>query len=337
MKVILLYNEAVLLKRGRQEDLKCEQESAIVARIAKRTLEEAGITVDLLEANSALERELTNRRGCFDLVLNIAEGFAGANANEFYVPALLEMLDVPFTGPPLRTYVYAYDKWKLNSLLSLSGIPIPPRRLYRENSAIRSDGLNFPVIVKPVREDASIGITFDSVVETDESLIKQVKWIWQTYRQPAVVEQFIYGREISVGCIGDRQDLRVFPPLEFTFPPMAAPLRRFRSYEHKWGGKREKMVMATLPAEVIAQLEAYVHIAFTESECRDYARIDFRYSNDGRMYLIDVNCNPGIGPNSDGLSNTLTQMASFDGIDYADFLLLILQTATRRYEKMYSV
>jgi D-alanine-D-alanine ligase len=190
--------------------------------------------------------------------------------------------------------------------------------------------LTFPLIVKPIREEASIGIRHDSVVEDLESLQRKAAEVIRLYRQPAIVESFVVGREISVGAIGNDQNLHVFPPLEFLFEETQPLYKQIRSYEYKWGGKKEQMVEAVLSVRVSKLLAEYTRRMFVATECRDYARMDFRVTKDEKIYLLEVNYNPGIGPNTHGLNNTLTKMASFEGGSFEDLIERIILTAARR-------
>ena len=154
------------------------------------------------------------------------------------------------------------------------------------------------------------------------------------YRQPALVEKFINGKEISVGIIGNSQAMHVFPPLEFRFDDTNSNIEKIRSYENKWGGKREKMIRAELPPDVIDRLIYLSRTAFLVTDCIDYARLDFRLDFDLKIYLLEVNYNPGIGPNAHGLNNTLTMMASFDGYSFEDLVEKIILIALKRYGKI---
>lgn len=332
MKILILYNLATVLKKGSERDLACEQEINIIVPLMVEALRKYGHEVDTLLASLDLWDELTRRKGSFELLVNLAEGFGGANSNELFVPAMLEALDVPFTGAPFRTYVFAYDKWKASRLLSTYGIPIPQRQLFYPRQPKERIDLKFPVIIKPVQEDASLGITYDSVVLKAEDLVERVERVFNLYHQPALVEEFIDGREISVGCLGNRPDVHVFPPLEFTFSSSVSPLKRIRSYEYKWDGGKEAMERAKLSDDLVLKLEEYTKIAFLALDCRDYARMDYRLTDKGEIFLLEVNCNPGIGPNTHGLNNTLTMMAGFDGYSFESFIARIVQIASERYK-----
>jgi D-alanine-D-alanine ligase len=107
-------------------------------------------------------------------------------------------------------------------------------------------------------------------------------------------------------------------------------LEKIRSYEYKWGGKKEQMVQADLPEATVSLLKAYTKLAFVTTDCRDYARVDYRLDSDGKPFLLEVNYNPGIGPNTHGLNNTLTMMASFDGWSFEDLVERIIELVLER-------
>jgi D-alanine-D-alanine ligase len=187
------------------------------------------------------------------------------------------------------------------------------------------------LIVKPVREEASIGIYGDCVVDDEVSLRHKVLESLGRYNQPIMAERFIQGREISVGMVGNLPNLHVFPPLEFLFEGATSEREKIRSYEYKWGGKTEQMVRADLPEETIRQLVEYSRICFEATDCRDYARMDYRIDPESGIYLLEVNYNPGIGPNTHGLNNTLTKMASFEGFSFEDLVEKVILVAMQRY------
>lgn len=331
MKILILYNRAVVLKKGLPIDLACEKEIEIIVPLVADLLRSRGYEVLLLETTERLWGILSDIKGKVDMVLNLAEGFGGCNTNETLVPAILEALEIPFTGASFRNMSFTMDKEKTNLVVAAYGVPVPRRQLFRPwVLPVIETKLRFPVIVKPVREEASVGITHESVVVKQEALAKQVQQVFSLYGQPALVEEFVEGREISVGVIGNGPDVHIFPPLEFVFDDQASPLQRIRSYEYKWGGKKESMCRANLPADVICKLEEYTRIAYTVTDCQDYARMDYRLTKDGEIFLLEVNYNPGIGPNTHGLNNTLTMMASFEGCSFGDMIERIILTAKKR-------
>ncbi|MFA6601273.1 MAG: D-alanine--D-alanine ligase [Candidatus Paceibacterota bacterium] len=332
MKILILFNRAVVLKKGVPGDLVCEQEIDIIVPLVEQVLRSRGHEVMALEAAIDLWSRLLAIKGEIDIVLNLAEGFGGSNTNEATVPAILEALGIPFTGASLRNMIYTMDKEKTNLTVSGYGIPTPRREVFRPEVPLPIETrLPFPVIVKPVWEEASVGITDDSVVSNQADLARKVRQVFSFYRQPALVERFVIGREISVGIVGNGQETHIFPPLEFVFDPAVPELQRIRSYEYKWGGTKENMVKAQLPAATIALLRRYTRVAYRVMDCRDYARIDYRLTSGGRIFLLEVNYNPGIGPNTHGLNNTLTMMASFEDVSFGDLIERIVVTAKNRY------
>lgn len=330
MRILILYNIARNLKKGTAMDLLCEQEIEIIVPLVNTLLTERGYQVRTLETTLNLWEELMSRKGTFDLALNMAEAFGGGNTDEPLVPAMLEALGIPFTGASAHNMHLTLDKEKTKLVAQGYGIPVPKYQLFRSASEPLRVDLAFPLIAKPVREEASIGIHADNVVTNEADLRRKVAQLVGLYRQPAIVEQFIAGREISVGVIGNGDTLHVFLPLEFLFTEASSPLANIRSYEYKWGGKKEQMVRAELLEETAQRLRDYTMRAFVATECRDYARMDYRVTDQGDVYLLEVNYNPGIGPNTHGLNNTLTMMASFEGYGFEDLVERIVKTAAHR-------
>lgn len=330
MKILILYNIAQDLKKGTATDLLCEQEITIIIPLVEALLRQCGYQVETLETTPNLWNDLLSRKGSFDLVLNMAEAFGGGNTDEPLIPAMLEALGIPFTGASAHNMHLTLDKEKTKLVAQGYDVPVPAYQLFQSASEPLKADLAFPLIVKPIREEASIGIHADNVVTNETDLRRKAAELVGLYRQPAIVEQFIAGREISVGVIGNGDTLHVFPPLEFLFAEGSSPLTSIRSYEYKWGGKKEHMVRATLPEEIAQQLLDYTTRVFVATECRDYARMDYRITDQGDIYLLEVNYNPGIGPNTHGLNNTLTMMASFEGHGFEDLVKWIVRTAANR-------
>lgn len=329
-RILVLYNLAEKLEKGIPSDLICEEEIKIIVPLVLQLLKDHGYQADSMKADLNLWEKLKARRSEFDLVLNLAEGFGGGNTKETVVPAILEGLSIPFTGSTAHNMHFTLDKEKTKLVLSGYGIPSAKHQLMRRSNEFLSVDLHYPLIVKPVREEASIGIYHDSVVCNEYALRKKIAESLERYRQPVLVEEFIEGREISVGVIGNYPDFKIFPPLEFIFSGANSSLEEIRSYEYKWGGKKEEMVRAELKDETVRRLMNYSEIAFIATDCCDYARFDYRVGANGDIYLLEVNYNPGIGPNTHGLNNTLTMMASFDGLTFEDLIEKIVEIALSR-------
>lgn len=330
MRILILYNVARTLRKGTEEDLICEQEITIIVPLVVDLLSARGYEVATLEITYDLWEQLKVRRREIDLVLNMAEAFGGTNAHETLVPAMLEALDIPFTGASAHNMHLTLDKEKTKLVVGSYGVPVPRHQIFRAREELVG-AMRFPLIVKPIREEASIGIHLDSVVTSRQDLYRKIAETMRRYGPPVLAEEFIKGREISVGILGNPPDLTVFPPLEFLFTDARSPLEQIRSYEYKWGGRKEKMVRVELPNEVTTRLIEYTRTAYLATECRDYARMDYRLDEEGNVYLLEVNYNPGIGPNTHGLNNTLTMMASFVGVSFEDLVERIILIAATRY------
>ncbi|OGN27100.1 MAG: hypothetical protein A2941_00165 [Candidatus Yanofskybacteria bacterium RIFCSPLOWO2_01_FULL_49_17] len=331
MRILILYNLAQEVKKGTQADLSCEQEISIIVPLVSEALKERGHQVETMETTFDVWERLRVVRASVDIVLNMAEAFGGTNANETLIPAMLEALEIPFTGASTHNMHLTLDKEKTKLVARSYGIPVPDYQVFRTGREPLRSSLKFPLIVKPIREEASIGIRKNSVVTSMKTLRTRIREILRKYQQSALVEQFIEGREISVGIIGNIPDLRVFQPLEFLFPEATSLFDKIRSYEYKWGGKKEVMVRAELPEDVIARLASYTRTAYEATECRDYARMDYRFDSENNTHLLEVNYNPGIGPNTHGLNNTLTMMASFEDLTFEDLVEQIILIAAKRY------
>jgi D-alanine-D-alanine ligase len=167
-------------------------------------------------------------------------------------------------------------------------------------------------------------------VSTDEALRERVRELRRHYGRAILAEEFIAGREVSVGVWGNERP-EALPPCEFRFED-DDPLRRFRSFEKKWLEGQEVMVPATdLAPAVLDEMSRAAVLAHRQLRCRDYSRADFRVRDDGRVYFLEHNYNPGIGPNTNGLSNTFTRMAEFAGLAFGKMLDELLSIATARH------
>jgi D-alanine-D-alanine ligase len=329
MKILIVYNVATSLKKGVPQDLDCEHEIIIIVPLIKGILESAGHLVSTLECGIYLWERLKEFQNKIDIVFNLAESFGGTNADEPLVAAMLEALDFLFTGASATNMYLTLDKEKSKLVAKAYGIPVAPHIVTKQADMARLDFV-FPVIVKPIREEASVGIYLNNVISNIDDLRSKIAHVIATYKQPALIEPFIRGRELSVGIIGNDSDLLVLPSLEFLFPQARAPEEAFRSYEYKWGGNKEVMVRANLPMQIETLLADYSRVAFQAMECRDYARMDYRLTATNEIYLLEVNHNPGIGPNTHGLNNTLTMMAEFVNMTFEQLILRLIEVAWRR-------
>ena len=289
----------------------------------KGALESLGHDVVPLEANSELPTRLMESG--VDLVFNIAEGLAGRN-REAQVPALCELCSVPYTGSDSATLALALDKALTKRILKQHGVLTAEFQVMVSGREKLSPALRFPLIVKPNAEGSSKGIAQKGVVDDEATLRAAVKELIEKYRQPALIEEYIAGREFTVGLLGDRRP-RVLPPMEIVFRDKANP-RPVYDYEIKqeW----EKYVHYECPAKLTATesrtIERVARETFIALDCRDVARVDLRMNQKGDVYVLEVNPLPGLTPDY----SDLVLIANAAGIEYRTLIAEILAGAMKR-------
>ena len=263
-----------------------------------------------------------------DCAFNLCESLGGDARLESAVPVLLELLDIPFTGSPPEVLSFALRKDRVKQRLEAAGIPTPGGRvLTRPEDPC---DLAFPVIVKPVREDGSVGISGASVAHDSAQLRRAVEAVVTSLRQPCLVEQFIDGREFNVALLGHPTP-RVLPLSEIDFGRLPGGSPRIVSYEAKWSsGSVEDLgtvpvLHPTLPNNVAARVRRVATEAFRAVGVRDYGRVDVRLADNGVPYVIDVNPNCDLSPHAG-----MARSAATVGIDYGSLARLLVRYALRR-------
>jgi D-alanine-D-alanine ligase len=285
-----------------------------------------GVTSDV----SAALAEIQARRP--DAVFNLCESIHGDNRFESLLPLLLDLQGIAYTGSGPFPLSLALRKDKVKEVLRARGVPVPNGLLVtaEDTSGI---SLRFPLMVKPSREDASVGISSASVVRDRPALAERVRHVLRHYQQPAVVEEFIEGREIYVsllGRLGERP--QIFPFFEIDFSDMPADRPRIVSFEGKWvedsveyRGTRPVRCEGLTPA-LRQKIADTAEAAFNAIDLRDYARMDFRLAADGTPYIIDVNPNCDLSDLAGGFSKA----ARAGGLSYKEVILRIVGLALSR-------
>jgi D-alanine-D-alanine ligase len=304
-------------------------EVRVVARGVASALGEAGYDTHLVAVDGDLASLRTRLAELeTDCAFNLCESLGGDARLESAVPLLLELLGVPFTGSPPEVLSFALRKDRVKQRLEAAGIPTPAGRVLE-----RPDDpcdLGFPLIVKPVREDGSVGISHGSVVRDATELSRAVHAVVSTLRQPCLVEQFIDGREFNVALLGHPTP-RVLPLSEIDFAGLPHDAPRIVSYEAKWSSGSVDdlgtvpMLHPTLQNGVAARVRRAAAEAFRAVGVRDYGRVDVRLASNGVPYVIDVNPNCDLSPNA-GMSRA----AAAVGIEYGAFVGLLVRYALRR-------
>jgi D-alanine-D-alanine ligase len=261
-----------------------------------------------------------------DIVFNIAEG-EGGRCREAHVPALLEMLDIPYLGSDPLTLCITLDKPVAKRLVSSEGFPTPRFRTFRSDAGTGDLGLSYPVIVKPSFEGSSKGVRLASRATTPDDMRKMVSFVTREYRQEAIVEEFVPGPEVTVGLTGNGTP-RVVGIMEIL--PKRVPQEEFvYSLEVKrdWENQVEYRCPPSFPPETVAEIERCAVGIYRLLGCRDFSRIDFRLDANRVPQFIECNPLPGLSPGY----GDLPIMAERMGQPYVDLIAEILSHAMTRH------
>lgn len=277
------------------------------------------------------------RREAPELVFNLAESFGGKSALESNVAALLNLLGLRYTGSSPAGLLLAGDKTLAKKVLGFHGIKTPAAATVFRGALDWAEELEFPVIVKPPQEDASLGITSASVVHDIKELLARIDALQDEFQQPVLVEQFIDGRELYVGVLGNAQP-RALPPMEMDFSGLPADMPRIASWEAKWGdhgtgtGVAFAGTKSVFPEGLSPELEERVRRvaveAFHALRLRDYARIDLRLTAAGEPYVIEANPNCYLERDAE-----FARAAARDGLAYEALIARIVELAVGRYSR----
>jgi D-alanine-D-alanine ligase len=298
----------------------------------KNGIESGGHKVVLIEANKDAYEKLKNSK--LDFVFNFAEGLHG-ESRESQIPAMLEMLKIPYTGSNPLTLAIALDKTKTKEILTYYGIPTPKFQLFKsENEKLKKD-FKFPLFVKPNAEGSSKGIAGKSLVNDEKTLRERVKYVINHYHQPALVEEFLDGREFTVSIIGNDPP-RLLPIVEIIFDNLPEGIPKFDCYEVKWifDSPDSDVETAICPAKINKKLEKRIKkIAlgtFKVLGCKDFCRIDMRLDKNNIPNVLEVNPIAGLIP--DPKENSRFPKACYTaGMTYNEIILSILEAAMKRY------
>ncbi len=272
-----------------------------------------------------------------DLCFNMAEGF-GPASREAQIPALLDMLGLDYTASDPLTLATALDKARTKEVLAHHRIPSPGHCVIDDVNRVAeaADGLEFPLIVKPVHEGSSKGIFERSVVRTPAELERQAREVLTDYRQPAIVETFLPGREFTVALLGNGDQVEVLPIVEISFDCLPEGALPFYSYEAKWiwddPARPIEVVKCPAPIEpeLRAEIETIARRAYAALRCRDWARIDVRLDANDRPQILELNPLPGALP--DPREHSAFPMAARErGMSYEELILRVVDEAVARY------
>ncbi|MGE5797899.1 MAG: D-alanine--D-alanine ligase family protein [Ignavibacteria bacterium] len=289
--------------------------------------------VTLIEADSTALEKLKEKRP--DIVFNISEGFNGVS-REAQIPAILDMLQIPYSGSDPLTLSTCLDKARTKEILSYHKIPNSKFFVAENLTQTAHHGLNYPLMVKPVSEGSSKGIFLSSFVKNDKELKKEVERILSEYGQAALIEEFLPGREFTVAIIGNGGEAEVLPIVEINYEEFPDGFTPIYSYEAKWilDTKENPLEVFTCPAKISSRLEGKIKTAALNAyhvlRCRDWSRIDVRLDADREPNIIEVNPLPGILPDVKE-NSCFPKAARTAGLGYNDMINKVLYVAAKRH------
>ena len=326
IKVGIVYN----LKKGinaKAIDEEAEYDSIDTVHAISAALKTENVEVVHIEAGNEILNHFQNNP--VDIVFNIAEGIMG-RGREAQVPALLNMLKLPFTGSDETTLCLALDKALTKRILSTYHIKTPRYLLIKaDDFSVCDPKLKYPLIVKPNAEGSSKGVSDTCVVENKAELFKQLHENFELYHTDMLIEEYIEGREFTVGLLGNNSDVHVFEPMEIVYKRTTQ--KDFRVYSYQVKQTYQDYVNYECPSSidksVVDKMKTVAKKIYHILACRDFARIDFRVTNNNEIYFIEINPLPGL---ANGYSD-YPMLANFCGVKYDTLIRNILKVGAARY------
>lgn len=338
MNLVLLYNRRHFYPNPNdyRNQLEADFDDPETTKWQIKHLKNLGFNVIPIEANEKAYFKLYRLRDKIDLVFNVAEGIFGED-REAHFPSILEMLQIPYLGNTPLVEAIVLNKEKTKEILMAYNIPTLFFQVFNsENESLKKD-LKFPLILKPISQGSSAGITNKSVVFDEKHLKKQLKNLLKSFNQPVLVEPFLAGREFSVAIIGNPPEiLPIIEPNHKILPKRYLP---FDSLEVKWyfeeQGKAQNYLQC--PAKIEEKLEKKLReICFNTWRVlgiRDWCRIDIKCDEKENPYVLEVNAPPGIIPPEVSKTSYFPLAARAAGIDYPSLLRRLIKIAFKRYQR----
>lgn len=289
--------------------------------------------VILIEGNQEAYIKLKETKP--DIVFNVTEGFNGIS-REAQIPAMLDLLNIPYTGSDPLTLSTCLDKSRTKEILSYHKIPNCKFTTTKYIDKLNLGDIRFPLIVKPVSEGSSKGIYSSSFVSNENELFIEVKRVTENYNQTALIEEYLPGREFTVALLGNDDEIEILPIVELNYKDFPDDLTHIYSYEAKWliDTKDNPLKAFTCPAKISHSLEQIIRRTalqtFNVLNCKDWGRIDLRLDTDGIPNVIEINPLPGILP--DPRENSSFPKAAFaSGLTYNEMINKVLYISAKRH------
>lgn len=327
LKVGIIYNFPVMPKKGEDFDYIADAEVEEEVEVIEDTLKK----LDLNNQRLPVKNDITEviraiKKFEPDVIINLCEGVYGESHLEMAIPSLLELLRIPYTGNSPLALGICQNKGLTKKIIATGNLPTPNFHII-ENYGEWKEDLVYPLFVKPLSEDGSIGISRNSYVTNNAELKTQIDYITKYYRQPALVEEYISGREFNISILEDSSP-KVLPISEIIFKTLNEP--KIVDYSAKWFKDTDeyKTTVPECPANIDSDtynlLEKVALNAYSMLFCRDYARIDIRLKNN-IPYILEVNPNPDIS-----LDGGFSRALKAGNITYEDFIKTIISSTLLR-------
>jgi D-alanine-D-alanine ligase len=302
LKIVVLFDRVLV---DEDEEPVAGDKSPVVRTLDKKEVEEEvaealtklGHEPVMYEIDGTTKSLLGLARQDCDLVFNLSESFGDDDTADFKIAAFLELLGRKYTGSGTHGLMLAQDKAIAKKIFAFHGIHTPTFAKSFRGRLDFSHDLQFPVIVKPAREDGSIGIEFSAVVNSIRELMERMDWLHANFDSPVLIEEYIDGREMYVGVLGNDKP-EALPVVELDLSKLPDGTPRIAAAEVKWGkGTKayrdtKSAIASDLSEEITATLQQTAVAAYQALELRDYGRVDMRLQPDGRVHVIEVNPNP---------------------------------------------
>ncbi len=330
-RILVIFNRVTKAPSSEEKELLADEDNILMANSVANALTAVGYTVELFEVNQSTLTDIPQKN--FDLIFNLTEGLGDLPKSDFLVARFLEKHHLPFTGSGSYALALTNNKVNTKNLLLRHHLRTPKFVFLTSPTDPLPSWLTYPVIIKPVGMEASVGLSQISVVETNDQLKSTLASQEEKYGDLFFVEEYIYGREINVALLGNGASVEVLPPSEILFDEAKYPGKyKIVDFDAKWV-EESPSYQATLnyrcPAPLEKEVEREIYSlarqAFLLTGCTDYSRIDFRLSPDGTPFVLEVNGNQGLSPDTGTVRS-----AKAAGYTYESFIEKIVDHAVKR-------
>lgn len=311
------------LKESQPADTYAEFDHPLTIDLITDTIQALGHQVKRI-GNAAALLENLDHLGV-DIIFNIAEGLKGRN-RESQIPVILEMKGIPFVGSDGLTQALTLDKLMAKKIFFAEGVPTPKFiEVKRADSLINTNHFKFPLMVKPRFEGSSKGIDVNARIHNHQDLIKRADYVINTYKQPALVEEFIKGKEFTVAVVGNDSP-EVFPPVQVKIEGDLNLGEKFYTFAHITSPALEYVCPAQISKELENKLKTVALRAYQAVDCLDFGRVDFRVDEQDNPYVLEVNPLPCLAT-----EDVFMIVPKVLGITYPQMIGKILESAFKRY------